>query len=74
MIGLLMIPLASIGIVLGGKFGGSRIQDSSTALDLDDDLPCPWCFAPTNEHDTACPSCGRRFGMANAGGLDSADS
>ena len=72
MIGLLMIPVASIGIVLGGRFGGSRIQDSSTVLDLDDDLPCPWCFAPTNEHDATCPSCGRRFGMTHAGGLEPA--
>lgn len=27
-----------------------------------DDLPCPWCYAPTEEHDTRCSGCGRAFG------------
>lgn len=27
-----------------------------------DDLPCPWCYAPTNENDSHCRSCGREFG------------
>lgn len=27
-----------------------------------DDLPCPWCQAPTTEADPRCPSCDRRFG------------
>lgn len=26
------------------------------------DLPCPWCMAPTSEHDDHCPACGQRFG------------
>ncbi|HUG08789.1 MAG TPA: hypothetical protein VMP13_07845 [Acidimicrobiia bacterium] len=27
-----------------------------------DDLPCPWCYAPTDEHDRRCHGCGRAFG------------
>ena len=27
-----------------------------------DDLPCPWCYGPTQEHDKRCPGCGRSFG------------
>ncbi len=27
-----------------------------------DDLPCPWCYAPTEETDSRCRGCGRRFG------------
>jgi len=28
----------------------------------DDDLPCPWCNAPTDEADRRCGGCGRTFG------------
>lgn len=27
-----------------------------------DDLPCPWCYAPTDEGDSRCSGCGRTFG------------
>ena len=27
-----------------------------------DDLPCPWCYAPTDEDDRRCGGCGRSFG------------
>lgn len=27
-----------------------------------EDLPCPWCYAPTDETDTRCRGCGRKFG------------
>lgn len=27
-----------------------------------DDLPCPWCYAPTDEGDSRCSGCGRSFG------------
>lgn len=30
--------------------------------DRGDDLPCPWCYAPTEEHDRRCQGCGRTFG------------
>ena len=28
----------------------------------EDDLPCPWCYAPTDENDAKCSGCGRSFG------------
>lgn len=27
-----------------------------------DDLPCPWCYAPTQEGDRRCSGCGSVFG------------
>lgn len=42
---------------------GWKTVDSTSVIDLNDDLPCPWCLAPTSESDSACPSCGRSFGM-----------
>jgi hypothetical protein len=27
-----------------------------------EDLPCPWCYSPTEEHDSRCRGCGRSFG------------
>lgn len=27
-----------------------------------EDLPCPWCYAPTDELDNRCSGCGRKFG------------
>jgi hypothetical protein len=27
-----------------------------------DDLPCPWCYAPTDESDRRCSGCGQSFG------------
>ena len=30
--------------------------------DRGDDLPCPWCYAPTEENDARCAGCGRVFG------------
>lgn len=27
-----------------------------------EDLPCPWCYAPTHESDRRCGGCGRSFG------------
>lgn len=26
------------------------------------DLPCPWCFGPTDEEDKRCRGCGQTFG------------
>lgn len=28
----------------------------------EEDLPCPWCYAPTDENDRRCSGCGRSFG------------
>ena len=30
--------------------------------DRGDDLPCPWCYEPTQEKDSRCKGCGRSFG------------
>ncbi len=30
--------------------------------DRGDDLPCPWCYAPTKETDRRCSGCGNSFG------------
>ena len=27
-----------------------------------DDLPCPWCYSPTEADDSRCSGCGRTFG------------
>jgi hypothetical protein len=27
-----------------------------------EDLPCPWCYGPTDETDVRCRGCGRKFG------------
>lgn len=27
-----------------------------------EDLPCPWCYAPTDANDSQCGGCGRDFG------------
>jgi hypothetical protein len=34
----------------------------SLPFEGEEDLPCPWCYAPTDSSDERCPSCGRRFG------------
>ncbi|MDX1468303.1 MAG: hypothetical protein R3258_03080 [Acidimicrobiia bacterium] len=34
----------------------------STRDERGDDLPCPWCYAPTEETDASCGGCGRAFG------------
>ncbi len=63
MISLLTVPLAIAATVFGQRSRTTPLKDESTTLDLDDDLPCPWCHAPTREKDLSCPSCGRRFGF-----------
>lgn len=50
-----------------GFRGGQRFRvDPSLAVtprdERGDDLPCPWCYAPTDEHDASCKGCGRVFG------------
>lgn len=42
-----------------------RVDPSLVVIPRDergDDLPCPWCYAPTEEEDTRCNGCGREFG------------
>ena len=50
------------GIRGGQKY---RVDPSLVVVPRDergDDLPCPWCYAPTDEHDSRCNGCGRVFG------------
>lgn len=50
------------GIRSGERF---RVDRSLVVLPRDergDDLPCPWCYAPTDEADSRCRGCGRSFG------------
>lgn len=37
-------------------------SDLLVMSDSENDLPCPWCLAPTDENDRRCPSCEQRFG------------
>lgn len=42
-----------------------EVNPSLVALLTDsrgEDLPCPWCYASTDETDTRCRGCGRKFG------------
>jgi hypothetical protein len=50
------------GIRGGQKF---RINPSFVMSSRDErgeDLPCPWCYAPTEARDSRCTGCGRTFG------------
>jgi hypothetical protein len=69
-VAFLIVRALLFGIVVGGRFGGSRLQDSQPTMDLEIDLPCPWCYSQTNERDQACRSCGRRFGADRPGEFD----
>lgn len=42
-----------------------EVNPSLVAMFVDDgdkELPCPWCYAATDETDTRCRGCGRKFG------------
>lgn len=53
----LPLPLGSL------RAGVKRLDaDKFSRHAADNDLPCPWCQAPTRESDQRCPACGRRFG------------
>lgn len=43
-------------LTVGRRFLAEKPDESS------DDLPCPWCYAPTAENDNRCGGCGRTFG------------
>jgi len=44
------------------RFRVDRHLVTAKGDDRGDDLPCPWCYAPTDEHDNRCAGCGRSFG------------
>lgn len=69
MLEALVVATATTGLfalALGAKgnqrFKGSRGLVLSVGDDRDGDLPCPWCYAPTDETDSRCGGCGRDFG------------
>lgn len=49
-----------------GLKGNQRFRIDPTLVvtrdERGDDLPCPWCYAPTQEGDTRCNGCGSVFG------------
>lgn len=67
-----MLELAVAGTAIAGLVAlavghpdGVYAIDPRMVVDLsakEGELPCPWCRSDTDESDTKCPSCGRRFG------------
>ncbi len=49
-----------------GLKGNQRFRIDPTLVvtrdERGDDLPCPWCYAPTQEGDKRCNGCGSVFG------------
>ncbi len=69
MLEALVVATATTGLfalALGAKgnqrFKGGRRLVVSVGADRGDDLPCPWCYSPTDEADSRCGGCGREFG------------
>lgn len=65
----LMVATATTGLfaLAKGFRGGQRyrVESGPATMSRDergDDLPCPWCYAPTDERDARCSGCGRPFG------------
>lgn len=69
MLEALVVATAATGLfALAKGIKGNQIYRVDRGLMLTsreeraDDLPCPWCYAPTNENDTRCSGCGQLFG------------
>lgn len=69
MLEALVVATATTGLfaIAKGIRGGQkfRVNPARAVIPRDergDDLPCPWCYAPTDEHDSHCNGCGRAFG------------
>ncbi len=64
----LVVATATTGLfaLAKGVRGGERFKiDPRLVVRADqrgDDLPCPWCYSPTDEADRRCGGCGRQFG------------
>lgn len=65
----LVVATATTGLfaLAKGVRGGERYKvDPRSVVSVRDervdDLPCPWCYAPTEENDSRCRGCGRSFG------------
>ncbi len=66
---VLVVATATTGlfVLARGVRGNERFKIDprlvvATREERGDDLPCPWCYAPTDEHDSRCRGCGRSFG------------
>jgi hypothetical protein len=69
MLEALVVATATTGLfaLAKGVRGSERFKiDPSLIMpakeERGDDLPCPWCYAPTDESDSRCSGCGRSFG------------
>ena len=69
MLEALAVATATTGLfaLAKGIRGGQKYRVDPTLVvtprdERGDDLPCPWCYAPTHEHDSRCDGCGRVFG------------
>lgn len=67
MLEALVVATATTGLfaLAKGFRGNERFGPAHLAVARDDreeDLPCPWCYAPTAEDDRRCHGCGRLFG------------
>lgn len=67
MLEALVVATATTGLfaLAKGVRGSERFRTDPRLIVTDqrgDDLPCPWCYSPTHEHDHRCSGCGRQFG------------
>lgn len=69
MLEALVVATATTGLfaLAKGVRGNERFKiDPRLVVDVTDergdDLPCPWCYSPTDENDSRCTGCGRSFG------------
>ena len=69
MLEALVVATATTGLfaLAKGVRGNERFEIDRRLVvpvrdERDDDLPCPWCYAPTEESDSRCSGCGRSFG------------
>ena len=68
MLEALVVVTATTGLfaLAKGFRGNERLAEPAVLAlhreDREDDLPCPWCYAPTTEDDRRCHGCGRLFG------------
>lgn len=57
-----LLEVLALALVTTGLVLFSRRSVQPALIEDTEDLPCPWCHAPTQAEDIRCPSCGRRFG------------
>lgn len=69
MLEALVVATATTGlfVLAKGIKGNERFEIYSRLVvsvrdERGDDLPCPWCYAPTEESDSRCRGCGQAFG------------